>query len=83
MPLQWYFQGAMADFNEWRGLDKCTGTPTSNTNGVCQTDSQCAGGAAVTLCTINGGHVVYGPAQAEGAAVPDVAWQVFQSHPMP
>jgi poly(3-hydroxybutyrate) depolymerase len=82
MPLQWYFQGAKADFDEWSMLDKCTGTPTTS-HGICQTKGQCAGGADVTLCSVNSGHVLYGAAVSAGAAVPDVAWEIFQRHALP
>jgi polyhydroxybutyrate depolymerase len=82
MPLQWYFQGAKADFDEWSQLDQCAGGTTSSHN-ICQTDAPCAGGSDVTLCTVNGGHVLYGAAASQGAAVPDVAWQIFQQHALP
>jgi polyhydroxybutyrate depolymerase len=82
MPLQWYFQGAKADFDQWSMLDQCKG-PVTMSHRVCQTNTQCADGADVTLCSINGGHVLYGDANNDGAPVPDVAWEIFQRHALP
>jgi polyhydroxybutyrate depolymerase len=82
MPLQWYFQGAKADFTQWSMLDQCMG-PTTMSHGICQTNTQCTGGADITLCSVNSGHVLYGDAANAGAAVPDVAWEIFQRHTLP
>jgi polyhydroxybutyrate depolymerase len=76
------FPGAQADFDQWSQLDHCTGTPAT-THGICSTNSQCAGGAEVTLCTINAGHVLYLQASMQGAPVPDVVWEAFQRHTLP
>jgi len=82
MPLKWYFQGAKADFDQWSMLDQCMGAVTMS-HGICQTKAQCAGASDVTLCSVNGGHVLYGDAANAGAAVPDVAWEIFQRHQLP
>lgn len=82
MPLQWFFQGAKADFDQWSMLDQCTG-PVTTSHGICETKTQCAGGADVTLCSVNGGHVPYDAAAGAGAAVPDVAWEIYQRHALP
>ena len=82
MPLKWYFQGAKADFDQWSMLDQCMG-PTTMSHGICETKTQCGAGADVTLCSVNGGHVLYGDAANAGAAVPDVAWEIFQRHKLP
>jgi poly(3-hydroxybutyrate) depolymerase len=82
MPLRWYWPSAQADFDQFTQLDHCGG-PSATSHTVCQTHSQCAGGADVTLCSIHGGHILYGAAAAEGAAVPDVAWEIFQRHALP
>jgi polyhydroxybutyrate depolymerase len=76
------FPGAQADFEQWTQLDQCTGAPET-THGICNTNKQCAGGAEVTLCTINAGHVLYTQAAAQGAPVPDVVWEAFQRHTLP
>jgi polyhydroxybutyrate depolymerase len=77
-----FFPGAQADFNQWSQLDGCTGTPDT-THGICSTNAHCAGGAQVTLCTINAGHVLYAQAAAQGAPVPDVVWEAFQRQTLP
>jgi polyhydroxybutyrate depolymerase len=82
MPLQWYFQGAKADFTQWSTLDQCMG-PTTMSHTICQTNTTCSGGADITLCSVNSGHVLYGDAANAGAAVPDVAWEIFQRHTLP
>jgi len=82
MPLQWYFQGAKADFDQWSMIDQCMG-PVTMSHRICQTNTQCSGGADVTLCSVNGGHVLYGDASNDGAPVPDVAWEIFQRHALP
>jgi polyhydroxybutyrate depolymerase len=79
MPGAHLWPSAMADHEQWRTLDQCTGTPTTS-RGVCQTYSQCAGGVEVTMCSVVGGHVLYGPAAAANVAVPTVAWEIFQRH---
>ncbi len=74
---------AMADFEKWSMLGGCTGTPTMSHGMLCQTRTQCSGGVEVTLCSIDGGHVLYAAAAAEMAAVPDVAWEAFARHTLP
>jgi polyhydroxybutyrate depolymerase len=82
MPLKWYFQGAKADFDQWSMLDQCMG-PVTMSHGICQTKTQCGASSDVTLCSVNSGHVLYGDAANAGAAVPDVAWEIFQRHALP
>ena len=74
---------AMADFEKWSTLNGCTGTPTMSHGVICQTRTQCTAGVEVTLCSINGGHVLYSAAIADMAAVPDVAWEAFARHTLP
>jgi polyhydroxybutyrate depolymerase len=77
MPLRWLWPSAKADFDQFSQLDQCTG-PVTVSHNVCQTKTQCAGGTDVTLCSIHGGHVLYGAAVTDGASVPDTAWEIFQ-----
>jgi polyhydroxybutyrate depolymerase len=74
---------AMADFEKWSMASGCTGTPTMSHGMICQTRTQCSAGVEVTLCSINGGHVLYGAAINDMAAVPDVAWEAFARHTLP
>ncbi len=76
------FPSAQADFSQWQMLDGCSGSPET-AHGVCQRASPCGGGVEVTLCTIEAGHVLYGNAAAQGAAVPDVVWEAFQRQTLP
>jgi len=76
------FPGAQADFDQWSGLDGCTGQPQT-THGLCSTHSGCQAGVEVTLCTINAGHVLYTQAAAQQAPVPDVVWEAFARHTLP
>jgi polyhydroxybutyrate depolymerase len=82
MPNTINWPSATADFQKWTQLDTCSGTPTTS-HGVCQTLAKCAVGVEVTLCSIDGGHVLYSAAAAEMAAVPDVAWEAFSRHTLP
>ena len=75
------FPSAQADFDQWKGLDSCTGSAASN--GPCETYTGCAAGTEVTLCTINAGHVLYSAAAQQGAAVPEVAWEMFKRQTLP
>jgi hypothetical protein len=63
-------------------LDGCAGT-AATTHGICQRVATCNAGIEVTLCTINSGHVLYADAAAQGAPVPDVAWEAFQRQTLP
>jgi polyhydroxybutyrate depolymerase len=76
------FPSAAADFSQWQTLDGCTGPPET-THGVCQRVATCNAGVEVTLCTIDAGHVLYAAAAAQGAPVPDVAWEAFQRYALP
>lgn len=78
------FPSAMADFDQWKMLNGCTGTPTK-IHGVCDhyAPSQCEAGVEVTLCTLNAGHVLYSNAVTANVAVPDVVWEAFERQRLP
>jgi polyhydroxybutyrate depolymerase len=76
------FPGALADFDQWKGLDSCTGS-ASSLNAACDTYTGCAAGTEVTLCTIDAGHVLYSAAAQQGAAVPEIAWEAFKRQTLP
>ena len=69
-----HFLGAEATFKRWADLDGCTGMPT-DTGGGCMTYSECKAGAAVTLCTTQGG--------SHDPGDPNVGWEMLKKHPMP
>ena len=83
MPASHLWPSAKADFDLWSMLNHCTDAMPTTSRNVCQTNSQCAGGVEVTLCSIVGPHTLYGAAAAAGLAVPNVAWDIFQRHAVP
>jgi polyhydroxybutyrate depolymerase len=76
------FRSAMADFEAWKTIDGCTGTPVESEDGVCQTYDQCKDGVTVTLCSPMSGHVIYN-SDAPGSNIAEITWPIFRSHPMP
>lgn len=71
--------GAKPTLEKWKTIDMCTGT-TEKMDELCETYSTCAGGAAVSLCSIPGAdHVLY--KNAQGLSVPKVSWELFKKHP--
>jgi polyhydroxybutyrate depolymerase len=75
------FPSAMADFDMWKDIDGCTGSPMK-THTYCETYTGCMAGTEVTLCSLPmAGHVVYDD-DAE-IDVPDVAWEAFQHQMLP
>ena len=75
------FPSAQADFNMWKSLNGCTGSPMT-THTVCQTYTECKAGVEVTLCSLpNGMHNVYQD-KAE-LSVADVAWEAFERQRLP
>jgi polyhydroxybutyrate depolymerase len=83
------------DFANWAARDGCTDDMPANTftNGdsSCSSYQHCAGGAEVTLCTVqNGGHTWPGgtPVPTLGytttyLSADDAMWSFFQAHPLP
>jgi polyhydroxybutyrate depolymerase len=82
------------DFAAWGMRDGCTDTPSttfSMGDASCSSYLQCAGGAQVTLCTVqNGGHTWPGgtPVPSLGytttnISATDAMWSFFQAHPLP
>jgi polyhydroxybutyrate depolymerase len=75
------FPSAMADFDMWKSIDGCTGSPMM-THQYCQTYTGCMAGTEVTLCSLPmASHVVYDD-KAE-ISVPDVAWEAFERQVLP
>jgi polyhydroxybutyrate depolymerase len=88
------FPSVAATIAGWVARDSCTGSPVqtySDRDSQCESYESCAGGAEVTLCTIQGGgHTWPGgtPVPALGYTTPylsatDAMWTFFQAHPMP
>ncbi|HEX6278333.1 MAG TPA: PHB depolymerase family esterase [Polyangiaceae bacterium] len=70
MPIT--FLGARATFDKWAEIDGCTGAASPADENGCSTHSACAGGAAVVLCTAEGGR--------EGPGDPSIAWPILERH---
>ena len=81
-------------FAGWAERDQCRGAPVETfrmNDAHCSSYLDCAGGAAVTLCTVDGGgHTWPGgtPVPALGYTTPylsatDAMWSFFQAHPLP
>jgi polyhydroxybutyrate depolymerase len=75
LPVVIHRLGAIGTFDRWAMLDSCTDAMPTIGAGGCQTDSQCAGGVEVTLCTTQGGGHVTGDA--------NTGWAMMKKHPMP
>jgi polyhydroxybutyrate depolymerase len=85
------FRGAEADFAAWAKVNGCTGEPSANSPPLeglanpsegCRTYEQCKDGVTVTLCSPAAPNVLYSAA-APAAKVADIAWPIFEDHPMP
>ena len=74
LPITIDFVGAHATFQKWAQLDGCSGAQGTDGNG-CATYTQCADGADVTLCTIQGGSHSPGNAQQ--------GWAFMKGHSLP
>jgi polyhydroxybutyrate depolymerase len=73
--------GAKNTLEKWKTINMCTGTPVAM-NDVCETYTTCAGGSAVSLCSLPGAnHILY--QNSSNISVPKVAWELFKAHPLP
>ena len=73
--------GAKNTLEKWKTINMCTGTPVMM-NDICETYTTCAGGSAVSLCSLPGAnHILY--QNASSLSVPKVAWELFTQHPQP
>jgi polyhydroxybutyrate depolymerase len=82
------------DFAAWGMRDQCTDMPSTTYmmgDVTCNSYLRCAGGAQVTLCTVqNGGHTWPGGFPIPGLgntttniSATDAMWSFFQAHPLP
>jgi polyhydroxybutyrate depolymerase len=75
------FPSAMADFDMWKDINGCTGSPMM-THTYCETYTDCMAGTEVTLCSLpNGMHNVY--QDSAEVKVADVAWEAFERQILP
>ncbi|MEQ9318820.1 MAG: PHB depolymerase family esterase [Polyangiaceae bacterium] len=71
-------------FAYWGAVDGCTGDPVETfTKGDsrCDTYQTCDQGVEVSLCTLDGGHLLY--QNAEDVPIAELAWAFFTQHSLP
>ncbi len=71
-------------FAFWAASNGCTGSPTetySNNNSSCKTYETCSAGVQTTLCTVDGGHVLY--ANNDDVPIAELSWQFLSAHTLP
>jgi len=71
-------------FAYWGSADGCTGEPGetySKGNSHCDTYQTCDQGVEVRLCTLSGGHILYG--NDDDVPIAELAWDFFTQHPLP
>jgi polyhydroxybutyrate depolymerase len=73
MPVT--FLGAQGTFQKWAEIDQCTGPASAQDGNGCSTNSNCAGGVEVMLCTMQGG--------GQDASNGSIAWPILKRHPLP
>lgn len=75
---------ATESVERWADLAGCSGDPVqtySKGSSHCDTYESCQQGAEVTLCTIDGPHLLY--SNSDNVPIAALAWDFFQAHPMP
>ena len=60
-------------FASWAEKNQCEGAPV--VDGPCETFTQCAEGVETTLCSLNGGHIIY--SNSNGVSVAWAAWNIL------
>ena len=78
------FRSAPESFGDWDDIHSCTDWASISYWkwwSYCRTYDRCDGDAEVTLCSIQGGHILY--VNANGVDIPDLAWDFFTRHALP
>jgi polyhydroxybutyrate depolymerase len=86
IPYNGGFTAAPApdSFDYWGMVNGCTGDPVEtfqSGSSHCDSYETCGAGVKVTLCTINGGHVLYN--NNDNVSVTDLAWQFLSAYTLP
>ena len=71
-------------FARWAEIDGCSGGAQetySKGGSHCDTHETCNAAANVSLCSINGGHVLY--TNTDAVPVAELAWQFLSAHTLP
>lgn len=78
------FPPAQQSFATWAQKNGCTGDPVISFavgGSFCETFNTCAEGATTTLCSLDGGHVLY--SNNDNVDIADLAWSFFEAHTLP
>jgi polyhydroxybutyrate depolymerase len=71
-------------FAAWAKINGCSGKPAKTFEkgpSECNTYQTCKDGAEVTLCNLNGGHLLY--SNNDNVAIAQLAWEQMKKHPLP
>jgi polyhydroxybutyrate depolymerase len=71
-------------FAYWADTNGCSGDPVptyENDDSLCETHQDCAAGVEVTLCTVDGGHVLY--VNNDAVPITDLAWGFLSRFELP
>jgi len=64
---------SQASFASWAEKNQCEGSPV--VDGPCETFTQCAEGVETTLCSLNGGHIIY--SNSNNFSIASSAWNIL------
>jgi len=71
-------------FAYWAQVDTCVDDPEvsySKGSSQCETHDDCGDGVKVSLCSINGGHILY--TNMDSVPVAEIAWGFLSAHSLP
>jgi polyhydroxybutyrate depolymerase len=73
--------GSQESLSVWAQIQRCDAANVdtrASSNTLCETNSNCTGGATVTLCSVTSGtHVLYPNVVSSGTNIPDIAYPFF------
>jgi polyhydroxybutyrate depolymerase len=79
-----YDTSALPSFDYWSQQDGCTDSPQvtyTKGNSKCETHSACTAGVKTTLCTIDGGHLLY--INTDQVSIANLAWDFLSQFSLP
>jgi polyhydroxybutyrate depolymerase len=77
-------QPVVDSFAYWGTANNCAASPTetySNGNSSCSTYATCDAAVNVSLCTVNGGHILY--TNLDNVPIAELSWQFLQQFTLP
>lgn len=75
------FRSAQESFDAWSFVNRCFDSPSvtfSQNGSFCETRDFCSGDSEVTLCSLQGDHILY--TNASDVDIPDLVWDFFSRH---